>query len=54
LYLQDKHKLTDYFDVGHWRSWLARLDGIEEVIGSNPICSTTLYFTPTHTGVKYP
>ena len=29
--------------MGHWRSWLARLDGIEEVIGSNPICSTIFF-----------
>jgi hypothetical protein len=27
--------------TGHWRSWLARFHGMEEVIGSNPICSTT-------------
>jgi len=26
--------------AGHWRSWLARFHGMEEVIGSNPICST--------------
>jgi hypothetical protein len=26
--------------MGHWRSWLARFHGMEEVIGSNPICST--------------
>ncbi len=25
---------------GHWHSWLARFHGMEEVIGSNPICST--------------
>ncbi len=28
--------------MGHWRSWLARLNGIEKVIGSNPICSTII------------
>lgn len=28
--------------AGHWRSWLARFHGMEEVIGSNPICSTIL------------
>ncbi len=26
--------------MGHWRSWLARFNGIEEVKGSNPLCST--------------
>jgi hypothetical protein len=25
---------------GHWRSWLARFHGMEEVKGSNPLCST--------------
>jgi ABC-2 type transport system ATP-binding protein len=28
--------------MGHWRSWLARFHGMEEVIGSNPICSTKI------------
>lgn len=27
--------------TGHWRSWLARFHGMEEVKGSNPLCSTT-------------
>ena len=27
-------------DEGHWRSWLARFHGMEEVKGSNPLCST--------------
>ncbi len=36
--------------MGHWRSWLARFYGIEEVIGSNPICSTTIAFKITHLG----
>lgn|GEM_PF-998884 len=26
--------------AGHWRSWLARFHGMEEVKGSNPLCST--------------
>ena len=26
--------------MGHWRSWLARFHGMEEVNGSNPLCST--------------
>src|SRR3954471_5050768 len=26
--------------TGHWRSWLARFHGMEEVKGSNPLCST--------------
>ena len=26
--------------MGHWHSWLARIHGMDEVIGSNPICST--------------
>jgi UDP-N-acetylmuramyl pentapeptide synthase len=29
--------------MGHWHSWLARFHGMEEVIGSNPICSTSFY-----------
>ncbi len=28
--------------MGHWRSWLARFHGMEEVKGSNPLCSTNL------------
>jgi hypothetical protein len=27
---------------GHWRSWLARFHGMEEVKGSNPLCSTNI------------
>ncbi len=27
-------------NLGHWRSWLARFHGMEEVKGSNPLCST--------------
>ena len=30
---------------GHWRSWLARLHGMQEVKGSNPLCSTNFYMT---------
>lgn len=33
-------KINYFGDAGHWRSWLARFHGMEEVIGSNPICST--------------
>jgi uncharacterized membrane protein len=28
--------------MGHWRSWLARFHGMEEVKGSNPLCSTKI------------
>jgi hypothetical protein len=30
--------------TGHWHSWLARFHGMEEVIGSNPICSTKVIY----------
>ena len=33
--------------VGPWRSWGARLDGIEEVRGSNPLGSTIFNHRPT-------
>jgi hypothetical protein len=33
--------------MGHWRSWLARFHGMEEVKGSNPLCSTTRELTST-------
>ncbi len=33
-------QLQGFSHKGHWRSWLARFHGMEEVIGSNPICST--------------
>lgn len=39
--------------MGHWRSWLARLNGIEKVIGSSPICSTKIYMKKKQTNQLY-
>jgi hypothetical protein len=38
--------------MGHWRSWLARFHGMEEVIGSNPICSTRINYEGTYGDMK--
>ncbi len=44
---------VDFDDAGHWRSWLARFHGMEEVNGSNPLCSTILQLKNRHLGACF-